>query len=674
MGGIVPLYFDTVGGALQMLPSKPHQGARDERREAIAADAGGADACRARLQGRDRDRVVRVLRAGEDAAGDRRAPAHASSCARSTRARCAASCSSTACTRSARPRRPRQDDARRHRALGPDHAGDEFQRERLNGAADRGSTRTHAAAQHHLHRRRRPRLRRPRLLRRPRSPVSPVLDRLAAERPALHAGLRQLAGVLADALRADDRRATSTACAARPRSRSTARAAAARRSACRPSIRRCLAAARSRLSHRARSASGTSATRRTSARCARLRRILRADVGRRRLLHATAIRAACTTCGEGDAEHRRAGYLTDLISHARRRLHRARRGAAAAPFLLSLHYTAPHWPWETRDDGGARGRGQGQPLSPRRRQHPHLPAHDPSHGRRHRPDHGRARRAGASTDDTLVVFTSDNGGERFSDSWPLVGGKMDLTEGGIRVPWIAHWPRAHRRPAATSEQLCMTMDWTATMLEAAGVAADPDYPLDGVSLLPVLRRSGHDVRAAAALAHEPPRPARAAPGPLEVPAGSTSTNICSTSRADERERANRGRREPERLAAMRAAWQAWNATMPPIPADATVSLGYGAEGHAAALAGPGARRHDEAIRSARSRALRRRPGRRLRAGARRAGARPEGEPLDVVRLSAAEGARPQRARPSASASRRAPRPRPTSPIRCSARACSNARG
>jgi len=47
--------------------------------------------------------------------------------------------------------------------------------------------------------------------------------------------------------------------------------------------------------------------------------------------------------------------------------------------------------------------------------------------------------------------------------------------------------------------------------------------------------------------------------------------------ADERERANLGPREPARLAAMREAWQAWEATMPPIPSDATVSLGYGAK-------------------------------------------------------------------------------------------------
>ena len=43
---------------------------------------------------------------------------------------------------------------------------------------------------------------------------------------------------------------------------------------------------------------------------------------------------------------------------------------------------------------------------------------------------------------------------------------------------------------------------------------------------------------------------------------------------DERERANQAAREPERLARMRQAWEEWNDTMPPIPADASVSLGY----------------------------------------------------------------------------------------------------
>ena len=56
------------------------------------------------------------------------------------------------------------------------------------------------------------------------------------------------------------------------------------------------------------------------------------------------------------------------------------------------------------------------------------------------------REAGAG-ENTLVVFTSDNGGERFSDTWPFVGKKMDLLEGGIRVPLIARGRRGSR-PAA----------------------------------------------------------------------------------------------------------------------------------------------------------------------------------------------------------------------------------
>ena len=119
----------------------------------------------------------------------------------------------------------------------------------------------------------------------------------------------------------------------------------------------------------------------------------------------------------------------------------------------------------------------------------------------------------------------------------------------------------------------MTMDWSATMLDAAGVAADPAYPLDGVSLLPVLRDASQRFRRPLhwRMNHRGQRALRDGDWKyLCVDGNEYLFNLP----ADERERANRAAREPERLNQMRAAWQAWEATMPPIPADATVSLGY----------------------------------------------------------------------------------------------------
>jgi arylsulfatase A-like enzyme len=88
--------------------------------------------------------------------------------------------------------------------------------------------------------------------------------------------------------------------------------------------------------------------------------------------------------------------------------------------------------------------------------------------------------------ETLVVFTSDNGGERFSYNWPFTGQKLNLHEGGIRVPAIVRWPGVVPS-GRLSEQSAITMDWTATILAAAQTKPDIKYPLDGEDLLPVLR-------------------------------------------------------------------------------------------------------------------------------------------------------------------------------------------
>jgi arylsulfatase A-like enzyme len=275
----------------------------------------------------------------------------------------------------------------------------------------------------------------------------------------------------------------------------------------------------------------------------------------------------------GEEQKEEEGYLTDLLSH-RAADYIERMAKTDAPFLLSLHYTAPHWPWETRDDAqlapALRGKLfnlEGGNIHTYQRMIHHM-------------DEGigwvmDALRRHGMDDNTLVIFTSDNGGERFSDNWPLVGGKMDLTEGGIRVPWIAHWP-AVIAAGRTTGQHCLSMDWSATMIEASGAKPDPAYPLDGVSLLPVLQQPGAEfVRPMYwRMNHRSQRAARTGPWKyLRVDGHDYLFNIAN----DERERANLAAREPDRLAHLRDDWETWNASMPAIPDDATVSVGYSAK-------------------------------------------------------------------------------------------------
>ena len=178
----------------------------------------------------------------------------------------------------------------------------------------------------------------------------------------------------------------------------------------------------------------------------------------------------------------RLGYLTDLLSDRAVEYVRRRR---SRPFYLSLHYTAPHSPWEGPEDEaiGHTDHGPGPMIEggSRKIYAAMMKSMDAGIGR----VLDALRRAGAERN-TLVIFTSDNGGERYSFNWPFSFQKFFLWEGGIRVPAIVRWPGIV--PAGrTTDQAAITMDWTATILAAAGAMADPGYPLDGEDLLPVCR-------------------------------------------------------------------------------------------------------------------------------------------------------------------------------------------
>ncbi len=92
-------------------------------------------------------------------------------------------------------------------------------------------------------------------------------------------------------------------------------------------------------------------------------------------------------------------------------------------------------------------------------------------------------------ENTLVIFTSDNGGfGRVTTMHPLRGVKGMLYEGGVRVPCVVSWP-GKIAPGSRCDEPIISLDFYPTLLEAAA-AATPDQPLDGRSLMPLLTGSG----------------------------------------------------------------------------------------------------------------------------------------------------------------------------------------
>lgn len=191
---------------------------------------------------------------------------------------------------------------------------------------------------------------------------------------------------------------------------------------------------------------------------------------------------------DGEVEVHETEYLTTLLGdRAVAQIDTYAKGDA--PFFLSLHFSAPHWPWETPVDQ-AESERLGQSSDPRALLHLDggglatyarmVESMDAQLGRVM-----QALRRNGLDSNTIIVFTSDNGGERFSDTWPFTGVKTELLEGGVRVPAILSWP-GRVSPGTTSDQVMISMDWVPTLLAAAGLAPDPNYPSDGVDLAPVL--------------------------------------------------------------------------------------------------------------------------------------------------------------------------------------------
>ncbi len=95
---------------------------------------------------------------------------------------------------------------------------------------------------------------------------------------------------------------------------------------------------------------------------------------------------------------------------------------------------------------------------------------------------------------TIVIFTSDNGGNMYNEvedvpptsNGPLRGGKATLFEGGTRVPCVVAWP-GHVKPEARSDAVIQSEDYYPTLLEALGLEPAPDQRCDGISALPAWR-------------------------------------------------------------------------------------------------------------------------------------------------------------------------------------------
>ncbi len=260
---------------------------------------------------------------------------------------------------------------------------------------------------------------------------------------------------------------------------------------------------------------------------------------------------------EDDRPVSRDGYLTNVLTDEAVRQIRA---SGPKPLFLSLHFNAPHWPWEGPEDG-ERSRSlkdlwdrSGGSLETYAAMMKNM-------------DANVARvldaiDAAGKRRNTIVIFTSDNGGERYSNMWPLTGYKGELLEGGIRVPFIIRWP-GHIRAGSRSDQVISLMDMLPTF--AAAARAPVPTRLDGENMLPHMIGRSPDAPRTMFWRFKASEQGAVRQGDWKYLRLGGKEHLFDV-RKDPHERADLKEVYPQVLAELKAKWAAWNAQMLPYPA------------------------------------------------------------------------------------------------------------
>jgi len=182
------------------------------------------------------------------------------------------------------------------------------------------------------------------------------------------------------------------------------------------------------------------------------------------------------------------GHATDLFTDWSVTYIRER-AASGTPFFLYIAYNAPHTPIQPPDEWVEKVKEREPGITERRSRLVALIEHM---------DDGIGRIVDTLRDldlydNTLIVFTSDNGGQLNvgANNGPLRDGKQSVYEGGLRVPACFVWP-GHIQPGTSSENIALTMDIFPTIVQAAG--RQVYHYIEGQSLLPVLQGQEHAVK------------------------------------------------------------------------------------------------------------------------------------------------------------------------------------